>query len=227
MALSTKNIPVASVSKTFKPGNIYARLSGITHERDNYIIGGLIVKLYLEGPDLGDGFEGFYIDPNNHTKGRYKGQIGTVAASQYSFKDAMVNGRKIERDVEILRFISELSKAMGKEDTINSLEAETIEEYIELTNAILTTEDAWLYWTLGGKEYEKGGYTNYGLFLVKSDHKIDKFSFGPSKEDVIKFNPETHIVKKKKKEVETISEFNTNSNAEFDIPGSVSDDLPF
>ncbi len=230
MALSTKNIPVSSgnLSKSFKPGNVYAKLSGFTFERDNFSDDGLVLKLMLEGPDLGNNFEGFFIDPANQELGRHKGQIGNITASQYSFKDGSFGGRKIERDVEILKFISALGKALGKDEAVNELEAETIEAYIDLAAQVLVSETSWLYWTLGGREYEKGGYTNYSLFLVKNDYRQKKYAFGPAEEDVVKFDPEKHIVKKKKESVETVHEFEAPSTEDFTIPESgIDDDFTF
>ncbi|HEY4062299.1 MAG TPA: hypothetical protein VGM30_10385 [Puia sp.] len=224
MALSTKNIPAAGISKTFKPGNVFAKLNNITYETDKFNDGGLIVKVHIEGADLGESFEGFFKDPDNQTKGRYKGQIGTVAAGQYSFKDAEVNGRKIERDVEILKFISTLGKSIGKDDEINSLEANSIEEYIEMATKVLCSKDAWLHWCLGGKEYEKAGYTNYSLFLVKNDFKQKKYSFGTLEDDVIKYDAAKHIVRKKKEAVETVEQFEPVATDDFDIPGLGADE---
>lgn len=221
MSLSTRKIPPTSISKTFKPGNVIASLIGINHEPDKFNDGAIIVKLQIEGPDLGEGFEGFFKDPTNQAKGRYKGQIGTVGAGQYSFRDGEVNGRKIERDVEVLRFLLSLAKALGKEAEINAIETDTIEQYIDAAAPILSKGDVSLHWCLGGKEYEKGGYTNYNLFLAKptkDEYKEKLAAFSVLEDEVIRFDAQRHIAKKKKDAEQAVEQFEPAQVSEFEIP---------
>lgn len=208
MALSTKNIPVSSgnLSKTFKPGNLLAKVNSITLEEDRFKpeANGLFINLNLEGVDLGEGFEGFFIDPNDQSKGRHKGQVGKVRVGTvsktgglFSFQDGQIADRAINRDQEILKFVASLAKAMGKLDEINAIEADTIEEYIPKASNVLSG-DNFIHWTIAGSEWEKNGYPQYNLFLAKSDFKAKKYAFSSSEEDLLKFDEAVHIIRKKK-----------------------------
>lgn len=205
MALSTKNIPqpTGNISKTLKPGNVYAKINGITLEEDRFKPEGLYLNLGLEGVDLGEGFEGFFIDPTDQTKGRHKGQVGKVRVGTvsktgglFSFQDGQVGDKAINRDQEILKFISSLAKAMGKTEEVNAIEEETIQAFIPKASEVLS-DGTFLNFCLAGSEWEKNGYPQYNLYIAKSDFKAKKYAFSNSEDDLLRFDESKHIIKKK------------------------------
>jgi hypothetical protein len=201
MALSTKNLPTATagLSKTIKPGNRLAKLNGLALEADRFKEGAYHLNLSLEGPDLGDEFEGFFIDNEDHSKGRHKGQVGVVRAGAFSFSDGEVNGRVISRDEEILKFLATMGRNLGKSAELDNIKAETIEEYVPLAAKVLCGTETFLHYCIGGKEYESKGYTNYNLFLVKPDFKAKRYPVAADEENLVKYDAEKHIQKKKEK----------------------------
>ena len=191
-----------NIPKTFGPGNIHARITGIflqvpgfdQHLKPYYLV------YNLEGPEQGDGFEGFLVDKNNPNGARHKGQVGQVKASYWPFKDG-VNPKNtsqvFKRDDSIVTALLILAKALGKEEQYNQLGAPNIEQFVELASDLLSG-DKFLAWCVGGKEYDnKQGYLNYDLFLPKGDngrYVFEQLSASPSKLQT--FDESKHIVKK-------------------------------
>ncbi len=218
--LNTKDIKTGGTPKLLQPGNAVCKINKVALKPFTFKPGGYDLILSLEGPDLGSGFEGFFIDTSDESKGRNKGQVGQVKAGEYAFADGETKtGVPVLRDAEILKFIKNLCTALG---IMSWLEAQddkhdTIEQLIDAFNnekpfAGKTTE-----YCIGGKEYlNKGGYMNHELFLVKSN-KIG-VAFGNSK--VLTFNPAEHIRKKK---VENVSEFGSSSEDALGGTGTTND----
>jgi hypothetical protein len=204
MALSTKNIPnqPARFAKTIEPGNKMAKINDITLQEsrfeDGRAKGELDLILHVEGVDLGDDFVGFMIDKDDQSKGTYNGQIGRVRATPFPFADATLpSGKVVNRDLSILAFIKDLAKELGKMEAIDSIEADTIEEYVPKAAEALKG-NTFLNFCFAGREYEKGGYTNYDLYLPrfnKGRKPFENADAEPSK--VIQFIEAEHIRKKK------------------------------
>ena len=195
-------LPEAKLPKTFGPGNIHARLTGIflqkpgfdEHLKPYYLV------YNLEGVDQGPEFEGFLIDKNNQNGARYKGQVGQIKASYWPYKDG-VNPKNpsqvFKRDDSIVTALLMLAKVLGKEEHFHQLNAPTIEQYVALASDLLSG-DKYLAWCVAGKEYDnKQGYLNYDLFLPRADngrYAFETLSASPSKLQI--FDQAKHIVKK-------------------------------
>lgn len=194
--LSTKNIPESKQAKTFGPGNHKAKVNRIELAA-GYNPGSYNVYLHLEGEDQGADFEGFFIDAESKSGPRYKGQVGRVRMSAYAFEDGVTkSGIKVNRDQSILRGLMNIAKVLGKQDQLNLVEADTIEEYVPLASKVLAG-DTFINWCIAGKEYERGGYTNYDLFLPNS--KNNEFAYeadGVSNSKLMKFDRNIHITGK-------------------------------
>jgi hypothetical protein len=222
--LSFSNIPVTTgkAPKSLKPGQRMCKINDITlapgynHDKT----GAYDLVLHLEGVDMGDDFEGFLIDRDNESLGRYKGQIGRVLASQYSFEDkvlnpGMSNEIKISRDLGIMKFLVELSGELGVQAQLQQISAETIEEMVQAA-AVLMRDTEFIEFTIAGREYtDKGGYTAYYLFLPKFKGGKKPFAAEGNEAKLLQYNEAEHIVKKK--EAKTTEGFEPSAAAAFEM----------
>ena len=104
MALSTTDLGTggSGLPKTITPGNHVLKINSIELEDFKFIDNAYHLMLHVETAPI-EGFEGFMIDKDDESKGRYAGQIGRVKASQYAFADGETkSGIKIQRDRSIL-----------------------------------------------------------------------------------------------------------------------------
>lgn len=208
--LNTKDIKTGGGGqpKILQPGNAVCTINAVEVEPFKFKEGGLHVVLHLEGPDLGSDFEGFFIDKNDESKGRYKGQIGKVNSSEWAYADGETkSGIPINRDEEILKFIKNLCVALGIKSWLDAQndKHETIEDLVKAFNSEKPFVGKKMEYCLCGKEYVSKGYTNHELFLPKFTK--NGVPFGTSR--IIKFNPDEHIRKKK---VDPVSEFGNDEN---------------
>ena len=213
--ISTKNIGGDSagsgVPKTLQPGNVTAKINGIKLEASRFDANAYNMVLSLEGEDQGSDFEGFWINKDDESLGRHKGQVGRVRLSEYAYQDGTTKtGIKVSRDYDILRAVQNLCKAtdclawFDKQDN----QHETIESLVEQFEKDAPFKDTFLNWCLGGKEYQnKDGYTNYDLFVVrpgKGFYAYENSNTPADKSKLIKFNSDLHV---KKKRSETVTSF--------------------
>lgn len=209
--ISTKNIPGSGkASKTLEPGNGQVMINNIYLEEFTYTEGAYNLMLNCEGPDMGSGFEGFFIDKTKESLGRHKGQVGRVRASKWAYADKTIVRENdddiiIVRDNEIVKMLKHICTATG---CIAWFEAEdgkhaTIEALVTAMNAAKPFAGKFMNVCLAGKEYEnKGGYINHDLYFPKFSKKGFPFQSaetvdGASK--VFTFNAEDHIDVKKVK----------------------------
>ena len=225
--ISTTDIPQGGgIPKLIQPSNVSAKIMKIYLDRPDFLKNGEYnLVMLLETPSLGDSFEGFYVDKDNPSKGRHKGQIGRVKAAEYAFSDGETkSGIKVERDREIMKFLQDLVKALGKKAEAwfkaQDKKHDTIELFVEQFEKDKPYKDVFLNWCIAGKEYEgKGGYTNYDLFLPRrSKDGVPFESDGVATEEsrLYVFDKEKHV--KKKKASKGVSNFegegeNANANA--------------
>ena len=212
MSLSTKEINVGGnfVSKVLVPGEHKAKINSVTLEQNQFKEGSYYVVLHLEGPPMGPDFEGFLIDKDDETSGHYLGQIGKVRTHDYSYADNVLDsGVVIKRDIEIMKAIKNLCKAM---DIIKWFDAQdkihdTIHDFVNKFNEDKPYNDIWMNYCLAGKEYtNKNGYTNYDLYLPKFNKghvPYELVDTAPSK--LILFNAKVHIKAPSKKSVKNFS----------------------
>ena len=209
--ISTKNIPSGgtSVPKVIQPGDRIVKVLSVGLEKFPFKKNpedpdAFHIVLNVEGPDLGEDFDGWAIDKNDPSKGKYKGQTGKIKASYYAFCDGETKGGvKISRDREMLKFLQNLCKEMILMNWFDAQDEKhnTTESLFEQFNIDKPFADKWIKICVAGKEYpNKQGYTNYDLFLPKYTTKttvIELESVPDDKSRMVKYNEKDHIVKKK------------------------------
>lgn len=170
MALSTKNVKVKALPRTIEPGIRVVKINAISLKPAKFPEDGdpLDLILHIEGVDQGDNWEGWLIDRNDESKGRYKGQTGRVRATRYPFSNGNYpGGEPIIRDERILGFIKLLAFELGVTRQLDCVETATIEEFVNAASPILAGTDQWLNMCLCGREYNSNGFTNFDLYLPK------------------------------------------------------------
>jgi len=189
--------------KTFKPGNISAKINSVKLESVKWKEGAYNLVMNLEGPDLGADFEGFQIDKDRPELGKAKGQVGKVKADKWPYSDGRTkSGIEIVRDDEILKFLKSLCRAIGKLDWFDAQDNkhDTIEDFIKAFDNDTPFKNVWLNWCICGKEYTgKTGYTNYDLYLPKPTKQGIPFEMEQvDSGKVFVFNPDVHVEKERK-----------------------------
>lgn len=224
--ISTKNIKETGSSntpKTLSPGNITFKINNIRTEGVPYKSDALNIILDVEGPDMGSDFEGFLIDKDDASQGRYAGQVGKIKCSEYPYADATTpKGIEISREVEMLKMLKDLCKATNSLEWLDSQDQkhETMQSMIEQFNADKPFKDQMLRACVCGKEYQnKNGYTNYDMFFPrfgKDGVPFENVSVDESKSRLITYNADIHI---KKSKVTEVKSFGTTSSAgdDFDL----------
>lgn len=211
--ISTKDIQTGggALPKTLQPGNRVIKIDKIYLEEFPFKEGGYHIVMNTQGADLGADFEGFFIDKDNESLGRHKGQVGRVKASEWAFADAELekSGTKIVRDDEILKFLKNLCEATGCEEWLIGVDNKfnTIEELIGAFNDEKPFADKFLNVCLSGREYmNKQNYIQHDLYFPKFTRNgipFESESVDSAASRVYAFDPENHIKKlKKAKEVE-------------------------
>jgi hypothetical protein len=192
----------SAVPKILTPGTHFCRIMDLKLETPPYDKEAYSINVLLEGTDRGDDFQGIAIDKANPGLGNFRGQIANVRAGRYPFSTYTYNGKEIQRDEQIFRWMNNLAKQMGVLDKMNAdnVEAATIEEYVAVVKSYLINPELWGYFTLGGQEYFQDGYEkpNYRMFFPKSEGKL--FPFSALEDDdrkplnLLPFSREKHIV---------------------------------
>ena len=226
MGLSTKDLVNeggSGMPKTIAPGNHTLKINSITLEDFQFIDGAKHLILHVETEPI-EGFEGFLVDKDDESKGKYQGQIGRVKASQYAFADGQTkSGIKIQRDRSLMMFLANLSKGAGImqwfEEQDNKFN--TIEEFVKNFSDNAPIKDVLLDFCIAGKEYEnKGGYTAYDMWLPKAEN--NKYAYGQEGSDrILKYDEAKHL---KKLEVKPVDNFGDDDD-DFPTPGRASSDF--
>jgi hypothetical protein len=223
MALSTTDLGTggSGLPKTITPGNHVLKINSIELEEFKFIPGAYHLMLHVETQPI-EGFEGFLIDKDDESKGRHAGQIGRVKASQYAFADGETkSGVKIQRDRSILIFLRTLAHTLELDSWFaeQNDKHETIEDFVKEFNKTADFRGKYLEFCVAGKEYEsKSGYTNYDMWLPKSEGK--KYAFGAVEEAAVLVFDETKHVKKL--EVKEVKSFGDDDDV-FEKPKTSSD----
>ena len=224
MGLSTTDLGNGGdgLPKTIAPGNHVLKINSVELEDFKFIEGAAHLMLHVETHPI-EGFEGFLLDKDDESKGRYNGQIGRVKASQYAFADgATKSGIKIQKDRSILIFLQNLSKTLGINDWFIEQDGkhDTIEDFVLAFNKTAPFKDKYLEFCVACKEYvDKKGYTNYDMYLPKSEK--GKYAFGEVEEGkVMKYDEATHL-----KKVETTEVKNFGDDDDLKVPPKISSDF--
>jgi len=176
MALSTTDLGTggSGMAKTIAPGNHTLKINSIELEDFRFIEGAKHLILHVETEPI-EGFEGFMIDKDDESQGRYDGQIGRIKASQYAFADGETkSGIKIQRDRSVMIFLQNLCNTLGINEWFRNQDGkhETIEDFVNAFSKTADYKGKFLEFCVAGKEYEsKSGYTNYDMWLPKAENK--------------------------------------------------------
>lgn len=176
MALSTTDLGTggSGMAKTIAPGNHTLKINSIELEDFKFIPDAKHLILHVETEPI-EGFEGFLINKDDESQGRYDGQIGRIKASQYAFADGETkSGIKIQRDRSILIFLQNLCNTLGINDWFREQDGkhETVEDFVNAFSKSADYKGKFLEFCVAGKEYEsKSGYTNYDMWLPKAENK--------------------------------------------------------
>jgi hypothetical protein len=226
MALSTTDLGSggSSMAKTIAPGNHVLKINSVELEDFRFIDGAKHLILHVETAPI-EGFEGFLLDKDDESKGRFEGQIGRVKASQYAYADGETKtGIKIQRDRSVLIFLQSLSKTLGINEWFVDQDGKhnSIEDFVDAFNASAPIKDKYLEFCVAGKEYlNKSGYTTYDMWLPKADNR--KYSFGEVEGGkVISYEESKHL---KKLEVKEVNNFGGADDDDFSMPTNTSSDF--
>lgn len=192
----------SSVPKILTPGTHYCRIAEIKLDTPPYDPEAYSINVLLEGTDRGDDFQGVAIDKHNPSLGNYRGQIANVRSGRYPFSTYEYQGKTIQRDEQIFRWMNNLAKQMGVLDRMNAdgVEAETIEDYVKAVGKYLADPELWGYFTIGGQEYFQEGYDkpNYRMFFPRNEGKLFPFSALENDDrqplNLLPFDREKHVL---------------------------------
>ena len=203
MALGTKDVTVGGdngPSKLIEPGNLMGTITKVELDQPNFLAKdkGYYLVLHMEGPDLGEDFVGFFIDKDNESLGRHKGQVGRVKYDKWPFKDGETkSGIPVNRDANLLKAIKNLCSRM---DIVTWFEKQdekydTIEEFINALNSEKPYAGKALNYCIASRQYMKqNGYPGNDLYLPKYNANalpFEEITASPSK--IAKFDELTHL----------------------------------
>ena len=222
--LNTKDMSAGSgrTKPVLDPGNHVVKINSISLDQTPYDADSYNIHLHVETAPIGGGFEGFFKDYNDQSKGRYDGQIGRVRISPYPFKDTTLpSGREISRDQEILKHMITLAETLDMRDGLDSIEAETIEDFMTECDRLMGGSKL-INMCIGGREWEnKEGYINNDLYLPRiSKDGIAMEALDKENSRLLKFDRAVHVkalVKKENSNDETPFKANSGSGSDFEL----------
>lgn len=221
--LSTKDMSAGSgkARPVISPGNQTIKINKITFDQTPYDKDAYNVVLHVESEPVKGEFEGFLVDANDPNGPRYKGQVGRVRMSPYPYKDTTLpSGREIKLESEVMRAMIYLAEVLDKRDDLDSIEAETIEEFMVSVNTMLSG-DTFINACIGSREWEnKEGYINNDLYLPRmSKDGIPLEAVGTDNSRLYKFNKSEHVREVQKKESPKTDSFEPANTAgsDFDL----------
>ena len=208
--LNTKDIKTGGtgVPKTLQPGNYKVKIHRVELEDFRFKPGALHVLLHVEGEPMDEDFDGFWINKDDHSLGKYKGQVGRIKAGEYAFADGETkSGIPVSRDQGILKFLKNICTETGCTKWLDDQDGKhaTIQSLVEAFANEKPFKDKWLSVCLAGKEYtNKEGYASFDLFFPKYAKDGAPFvSAEKSRNKVITFDPNAHIKKQAVQEVKS------------------------
>lgn len=221
--ISTTNIPESkgnSISKTMQPGQATFKVLSVKLDSPPYDANAYNLILSVEGKDMGPEFEGFFIDKDNESLGRHKGQVGNIRLNQYPLKDAVTKtGVEIKRDLELLKQLKTFCLVTDSLDWFSAQDNKhnSFDTFVAQLNSDKPFADKWVNACVGGSEYvNKAGYTNYDLFIVKPAGQkvgIESAAISNDQSKLIAFDENTHIRRKKVEEVKSFGDSTITSAA--------------
>jgi hypothetical protein len=218
--ISTINIPGegSGVPKVLQPGNHTVTVNTVKLEVPPYNKDAINVVLGVEGPDMGETFEGFWVNKDDESLGRHKGQVASVKLSQYAFSDGTTkSGVAVKRDVELLRALQTLCKAFGCTDWLlaQNNNHDTMESLFAQFASDKPFAGKQLYCCIAGSEYtNKQGYTNFDLYFPRTSRGSYAYeAAGVKPSQVVTFDEEQHIRRKKVEPVQSFGDSNVTTSS--------------
>lgn len=215
-----KKMGASMTPKVIQPGIVIARVLDIKLEVPPYDAAAFNMLLQLETKPVGDGFEGLPIDKESPDLGNYQGQVARVQTQQYSYSDyTNKDGNTTTKEDMIFRWLWNFAKEIGVADTLKEkdIQGSTIEEYLENAKAYLVSKERWLHFCIAGSEYEnKNGYTQYRLFLPKSEGSKKGFQLFVEEQEPTKLIPFSESLIKRKKPVDSFGGRDSSSDLDLD-----------
>ena len=223
--LNTKDMSAGSgrTKPVLDPGNHVVKINSITFDQTPYDADSYNIHLHVETAPVGGDFEGFFKDYNDQSKGRYEGQIGRVRISPFPFKDTTLpSGREISRDQEILKNMITLAETLDMRDGLDSIEAETIEDFMTECGKLMEGSK-FINMCIGGREWEnKEGYVNNDLFLPRiSKDGVAMEAVDAENSRLLKFDRVIHVKALVKKDTPSSEELpfkaDSGSGSDFEL----------
>jgi len=229
--LSTSDVPDAGsgggVSKTLQPSNAAIKINSVGLRKEPFEGEPYNIVLNCEGEDMGPEFAGFHLDKDRPELGTAKGQVGRVRATEYTFSNRVLNGKPINKDLEMLKWLKSFCKAIGKPEWFAAQDKmhATVQDFIDQLNIDKPYDDIWLNSCLAGKPYtNQQGFLNYDLYLPWFNAKAVPLELpGTTPSLLIPFSQELHTKSGKKKPAAVLDEFSggakpkTNKGSDFDL----------
>ena len=222
--LSTKDMSAGSgkIKPVIDAGNQELKINSITLHTPPYDNNAYDLQLNVESKPVGGEFEGFLHDVNNPNGPRYQGQVGRVSFQRYAYADTTLpSGREINRDAEIMKSLIFLAEQQDKRLELDSIQAQTIEEFVSAASNILSG-DTYYNFCIAGREWEnKEGYINLQFFLPKRTSAGVPFErVDLTNSRMVTFNRDEHIIPVRNKTA-TVASNNTTFEP---VAGTVSGD---
>lgn len=207
--LSTKDVKGGNegggLAKTITPGNHRLMINSVELKQYPFMVDKKAYHLILnvESEPIAD-FEGFFIDPNDESKGRYAGQVGQIKTNRYYYADGTTKGgTPVYRDAEILKMIKSLCEYLDIQDWFTKADNkyETIEDFVEAFNNDGAFRGKYAEFCVAGKEYHRqNGYLGYDMYLPKPKNPFKPIAL-KAKDKVIPYSEAEHLIKADPKEV--------------------------
>lgn len=203
--ISTKEIPDtnAGIPKVLRPGNSKITVNGIFIKQEPFPGDPVHIVLHVEGEDLGGDFTGFEYDKDHPELGKAKGQIGKVRAQEYTFTNEAIGGKQRDKQRDMLMWLHKFCKQLGILEWLKGEDDkhDTVEDLVRHMDREKPFKGIWLDSCLAGRAYNSNkGFVNYDLFFPWFGQKRVPFEIaGTNSGDLITFNEELHITKKKSK----------------------------
>jgi len=232
--IGTKDVKVGggSLPKTFMPGNHTCKINNIRLDRPAFAKEGeemYYIVMDLETESLGEGFEGFFIDKDDESLGRYLGQTGRIKTSQWPYKDSEWQGKKWSMVDEIIKFLKSICITMDS-DWMDKADGkfDTIEEMVDAFNKKAPFKDIFFSWCIGGQQVAgDDGYPKYFMHLPKFSRGNKLFTSVEDDADLLEYDKALHLQIKGEAPV-TVKNFGAETSEEddplFAAPGAEDDD---
>ena len=218
--LSTKDIAESNgggLPKIIKPGHNSVKINSVELKQFDWMKqdGAYHVQMNVETKPI-EGFEGFFIDPENESLGRYAGQIGQVKMGNWPYKDGVTKGGTvISRDADMLKALKQICVATN---CVNWLEAqdgkhETVESLYEAFNKEQPFADKYIKMCVACREYPKANSTYPGQDLHLPKGKMNFVTMEAEDAKVSKLLPFDEAEHWKKYVADSVGAFNGGDEA--------------